>query len=148
MNGVSDEMYLDLKGARERLCRAQVRLNTSAHREALGRAISEIDRVGVYWCPQWSRFDLPTVPEAGEVALDDGEAKGAASPGRRYSLEGGEGFYHVFVGTERVGLVVAASDRWTARLFERRERGSRWAWESPTRRAALAGLLRHLEIEP
>lgn len=62
----SDELYLRLKGAREKLCRAQVLLPEVArnsHGKALGRAIREIDRVAVFHCPQWSRFDVPEMPE-------------------------------------------------------------------------------------
>ena len=55
-----DELYLRLKGAREKLAEAQALL-PYPHREALGCAIREIDRVAAVHCP-WSRFDEPEVP--------------------------------------------------------------------------------------
>lgn len=63
----TDELYLRLKGAREKLCQAQTLLPEVAnrhHRRALGFAIREIDRVAVFHCPQWSRFDVPEMPES------------------------------------------------------------------------------------
>lgn len=55
-----DRLYLDLKGARERLCRAQTHLGDKSARLSLGQALDDIDRVGAVWCPdQWSRFDQP-----------------------------------------------------------------------------------------
>lgn len=59
-----DELYLNLKGARERLCRAQGLLPRDpaweGQRTALGAAITHIDRVGVF-LPQWSKYDEPTL---------------------------------------------------------------------------------------
>lgn len=55
-----DQLYLDLKGARERLCRAQTNAS-SADRLILGVAIERIDLVGMD-LPQWSRFDQPACP--------------------------------------------------------------------------------------
>ncbi len=63
-DGLSDEdgMYLDLKGARERLCRAQVHMFPN-HRGEADRAIRIIDRLGVFYATaQWSRFDDPEPP--------------------------------------------------------------------------------------
>lgn len=57
-----DRLYLDLKGAWERLCRSQVGL-PATHGRMLGEAIERVDSVGAYHCPQWSRFDQPEVPE-------------------------------------------------------------------------------------
>lgn len=59
-----DRLYLDLKGARERLCRAQV--NLPAHwRSDLDSAVAIIDNVGSSLCPgQWSTFDQPEVCDA------------------------------------------------------------------------------------
>lgn len=56
-----DRTYLDLRGARERLCRAQT--HVPAHwRSDLETAIRIIDEVGSSVCPeQWSRFDQPEV---------------------------------------------------------------------------------------
>jgi hypothetical protein len=52
---VQDRLYLDLKGARERLCRAQTGLNP------IDSAILQgaIDRIDLVACdlPQWSRHD-------------------------------------------------------------------------------------------
>lgn len=56
-----DELYLGLKGARERLARAQVLIKLPSHRRRLQIALDEIDVVGNYQCPQWSRFDLPEI---------------------------------------------------------------------------------------
>ena len=58
-----DRTYLDLKGARERLCRAQV--HVPAHwRSDLQAALDHIDLVGSSVCPsQWSRYDQPEYPD-------------------------------------------------------------------------------------
>lgn len=46
------QLYLALKGAHERLCRAQVLLpEDAAGRSLLGRALVDIERVGAVWCP-------------------------------------------------------------------------------------------------
>lgn len=60
----ADRLYLDLKGARERLCRASV--NVPAHwQEELSVALRNIDLVGSAVCPQqWSHSDQPEYPEA------------------------------------------------------------------------------------
>lgn len=50
-----DRLYLDLKGARERLCRAQTGLNPTDS-AILGGAIDRIDLVACD-LPQWSRHD-------------------------------------------------------------------------------------------
>lgn len=56
-----DRLYLDLKGAMERLCRAQ--RHVPAHwRSDLGTAIHIIREVGST-LPQWSRFDQPEYAE-------------------------------------------------------------------------------------
>lgn len=57
-----DRLYLDLKGARERLCRAQTSVEHEAHREWLQSAIDRIDSIGAF-LPPWSKFDLPEVEE-------------------------------------------------------------------------------------
>lgn len=56
-----DTAYLKLKGARERLCVAQVHV-AAPHRRLLDDAIALIDIVGSS-CPQWSQYDQPDVPE-------------------------------------------------------------------------------------
>ena len=55
----ADRLYLDLKGARERLCRAQ--MVVPAHwRSDLQAALDHVDEAGSALCPrQWSRFDQP-----------------------------------------------------------------------------------------
>lgn len=61
-----DRLYLDLKGIRERACRAQVHVEHDAHRSALGEVTSIVDVLGVFYAPaQWSRYDEPPLP--GEV---------------------------------------------------------------------------------
>lgn len=50
-----DRLYLDLKGARERLCRAQTGMNP-ADAATLQGAIDRIDLIGSD-LPQWSRHD-------------------------------------------------------------------------------------------
>jgi hypothetical protein len=50
-----DQLYLDLKGARERLCRAQGSLNPTEAGIIQG-ALARIDLVGCD-LPQWSRHD-------------------------------------------------------------------------------------------
>lgn len=61
----TDTLYSHLHSARERLCRAQMGIPERArvHSEMLGHAIALIDVVGAYHCPQWSRYDMPDVPE-------------------------------------------------------------------------------------
>jgi hypothetical protein len=58
-----DQPYLDLKGARERLCRAQ--MHVPGHWISdLDTVIRIIDEVGSAVCPvQWSRFDQPDYGE-------------------------------------------------------------------------------------
>lgn len=56
------DVYLDLKGARERLCRAQVHVKHAEERRWLQEAIDVVDRVGVLEAAdRWSRFDEPTL---------------------------------------------------------------------------------------
>jgi hypothetical protein len=50
-----DRLYLDLKGARERLCRAQTGMEPE-DAALLQGAIARIDLVGAD-LPQWSRYD-------------------------------------------------------------------------------------------
>lgn len=58
---VSGELTADLRVAHERLCRAQVKLGAdAAHRDDLQTAITVIERVGVFCCPDWSSHRLPT----------------------------------------------------------------------------------------
>jgi hypothetical protein len=63
MSEIPDRTYLDLKGARERLCRVQSHIRSVAHRSLLGEAIENVNRVGVFLCPQWSRFDDPELTD-------------------------------------------------------------------------------------
>jgi len=59
---VSDEMYLALKGIRERACRLQVLVKHDMHREELQEVADIADRLGVFYAPsQWSRYDEPQV---------------------------------------------------------------------------------------
>lgn len=71
-----DRLWLDLKGARERLCRAQVSI--PAHwRAELDLAVRCIDLVGSAVCPdQWSIYDQPEWPTSG-----------SSSTGSRWSPE-------------------------------------------------------------
>jgi hypothetical protein len=55
-----DDYYGDLKGARERLCRAQTHA-PSADVLILQAALDNIDLVAMD-LPQWSRFDQPHAP--------------------------------------------------------------------------------------
>lgn len=59
-----DRLYLDLLGARERLCRAQT--HVPAHwRSDLQVALDHIDEAGSALCPAvWSRYNQPEYPEA------------------------------------------------------------------------------------
>jgi hypothetical protein len=57
-----DRLYLDLKGARERLCRASV--HVPAHWQSdLSQAIRIIDNVGSSLAPIWSKDNQPEYPE-------------------------------------------------------------------------------------
>lgn len=67
-----NELYLKLKGAREKLCVAQMHVIDPTDSDALGKAIDAIDYVGSQ-LPQWSRFDHPPVPESNEVREAPGE---------------------------------------------------------------------------
>ena len=51
-----DKAYLLLKGAREKLCLAQMEVPAAAASD-LERAIQRIDSVGSRTCPAWSRHD-------------------------------------------------------------------------------------------
>lgn len=58
-----DRMYLDLKGAREGLCRTQTFVTHDKHRQALQDALDTIDRLGVFYAPdRWSKYDDPLLP--------------------------------------------------------------------------------------
>lgn len=61
--GEYEGLYGDLKGARERLCRAQT--HVPAHwRSDLQTALDIVDLAGSSLCPQqWSRFDQPEYAE-------------------------------------------------------------------------------------
>jgi phenylalanyl-tRNA synthetase beta subunit len=63
MSDEQDRLHLDLKGARERLCRAQVHV-PSYWRNDLQEALDIIDNVGSSTCAQWSIHDQPEYPEA------------------------------------------------------------------------------------
>lgn len=57
-----DRLYLDLKGARERLCRAQHHV-PAYWRSDLQAALNHVDQAGSALCPtQWSRHDQPEYP--------------------------------------------------------------------------------------
>ena len=60
----NDRLYLDLLGARERLCRAQT--HVPRHwKSDLQVALDHIDEAGSALCPTvWSRFDQPEYSEA------------------------------------------------------------------------------------
>ena len=68
-----DRLYLDLKGARERLCRAQ-QAAPQWWSSDLQQALNIVDEAGTALCPQqWSRFDQP------EYGNDEGcDPSGAA----------------------------------------------------------------------
>lgn len=63
----SQDLYLRLKGAYERLCAAQVLCDDPLDRQALMKALEAVSYVGSQ-LPQWSRFDLPDVPPSEEVS--------------------------------------------------------------------------------
>lgn len=50
----TDQAYLKLKGAREKLCLAQMHLSDADDRQEIERAIQRIDSVGSRCCPAWS----------------------------------------------------------------------------------------------
>jgi hypothetical protein len=59
----TDEMYLKLKGIRDRACRLQVLVQHQSHRDDLQTVADIADRLGIFYSPaQWSNFDLPTSP--------------------------------------------------------------------------------------
>lgn len=55
-----DRLCPSLRAARERLCIAQTDAEWPGHRHRLQEALDIIDEVGVFVCPDWSRFDVPT----------------------------------------------------------------------------------------
>lgn len=58
-----DRLYLDLKGALERLCRAQTHL-PSHWRSDAQNAINIVQEIGSAVCPdQWSKYDQPEYGE-------------------------------------------------------------------------------------
>ncbi len=58
-----DRLYLDLKGALERLCRAQTFL-PSWWRDEAQTAIDAVKRIGSAACPaEWSQYDQPEYAE-------------------------------------------------------------------------------------
>lgn len=67
-----DLLYLNLKGALERLSRAQT--HAPAHwRSDLQAAIDHVKSAGSALCPdQWSRFDQPEYREPKLVSREDG----------------------------------------------------------------------------
>jgi hypothetical protein len=61
---VSDRLYLDLKGALERLCRAQTHMPAWWRADAQ-QAIVIVQMIGSAVCPDaWSKHDQPEYPEA------------------------------------------------------------------------------------
>lgn len=59
----TDEMYLKLKGIRERCCRLQVLVEHPSHRDDLQTVCDIADRLGVFYAPQqWSKCDEPPMP--------------------------------------------------------------------------------------
>lgn len=62
-----------LHSARESLCVAQTHVEYAAHRAALQDALDHIDRVGVFVCPGWSKYDVPPV-----AYLDDDGERGVS----------------------------------------------------------------------
>lgn len=48
-----------LRSAHEKLCIAQTDVPDDVHRAALGEALHTIERVGVFWCSDWSRYTEP-----------------------------------------------------------------------------------------
>ena len=60
----NDRLYLDLKGALERLCRAQTNMPAWWRADAQ-QAIVIVEMIGSSVCPeQWSKYDQPEYPEA------------------------------------------------------------------------------------
>lgn len=60
----SSRLYLDLKGALERLCRAQTYMPTHWRSDAQ-QAINIVQEIGSAACPDaWSKHDQPEYPEA------------------------------------------------------------------------------------
>lgn len=61
--GWADRLYLDLKGALERLCRAQTHLPEHWRSDAQ-QAINIVQEIGSAVCPDsWSKHDQPEYPE-------------------------------------------------------------------------------------
>lgn len=64
MHQEADRLYLDLKDALERLCRAQTHLPVHWRSDAQ-QAINIVQEIGSAVCPeQWSKYDQPEYPEA------------------------------------------------------------------------------------
>ena len=60
----ADRLYVDLKGALERLCRAQTNMPAWWRADA-HQAIVIVQMIGSAVCPeQWSKYDQPEYPEA------------------------------------------------------------------------------------
>lgn len=54
-----DRLCASLRSAREKLCIAQTDTPEEIHRDMLQLALDVIDRLGVFYCPTWSKHDLP-----------------------------------------------------------------------------------------
>jgi hypothetical protein len=58
---MSERLCSKLRVAREALCVAQTDCRWSSHRQWLQEALDSIDRIGVFSCPTWSRYNDPEV---------------------------------------------------------------------------------------
>lgn len=56
-----ERLYLDLKGALERLCRAQTHMPAWWRSDAQ-QAIVIVQMIGSAVCPGWSKYDQPEYP--------------------------------------------------------------------------------------
>ena len=56
-------IYGALHHAREALCIAQTRVLEANHRAELQIALDIVDRLGTFYCSDWSKFDMPDVED-------------------------------------------------------------------------------------
>lgn len=57
-----------LRVAREALCVASTHAEWPGHQAALQECLDTIDRIGVFSCPEWSKYAVPELPDPGSVS--------------------------------------------------------------------------------
>jgi hypothetical protein len=69
---MTDRLCASLRSAREKLCVAQTDVEHASHRQWLQEALDHVDRIGVFCCPDWSRYNQPPLPEKTDPPVEPG----------------------------------------------------------------------------